>query len=675
MILISRRMGALRLEIMWLTCTLAVCASVADAQKSARDLAEASLEDLMNIQITSVSKKEQKLVTAPAAVYVVTQEDIRRSGLSSIPEILRMVPGLDVAQIDTNQWAISSRGFNGQFANKMLVLIDGRSVYLAGNSGVYWDEQDTLIEDIDRIEVIRGPGAALWGANAVNGVINIITKSSKDTQGGLAVTRAGNEDHTVDEFRYGGTIGIAGTYRAYSKYLRRADHLSDSDTMPGADWTAARGGFRTDWTFSNRDTLTLQGDLFNAKADLEAKVPDLTPPFHEFIGSAAGEKTSGGNVMMNWSHRSSDRSIFTFKSYFDQSRKTSDLIDQRYRTANAELQHAWTPAERHEIVWGVAFRYNVSSFVDSPTLSFPNLNERLYSAFAQDQIHLVQNKLFLILGTKFEHNDFTGFDVQPSMRLLWTPGPKTSVWAAVSRAVRTPSYFNLGGQLNLAAFPTPGGLPAEERLFGSPQFQSETLRAHEIGYRSQISKRLSFDWTAFYNVYHHLSTYEPCTPLVTADPQPLHLVIPLTFSNLMHGGSFGSEISTTWEVMKGWRVISSYSWLDLHLRLDPSSHDTVNQAAEGQSPKHQIQFRSDFDLSRQVQFDSSVYYVGALPALSVPAYTRVDARLSWRPTPPLELSVGGQNLQGGKHLEFVSEGPFAPTRIGRSFYARVAWQF
>jgi len=658
-----------------LICLLAFCVGVAHAQKAVHDLAEASLEDLMNIEITSVSKKEQKLVTAPAAVFVITQEDIRRSGLSSIPEILRMAPGLDVAQIDNNQWAVSARGFNAQFSNKLLVLVDGRSVYQASTSGVYWDEQDIPVrQDIDRIEIIRGPGATLWGANAVNGVINIITKSSADTQGGLISARAGNADQTVDQIRYGGHIGTAGTYRVYGKYSRRKDLPEGRNDVLEPSWAAMAAGFSSDWTPSRKDSLTVQGDGLYQTAGVANTFPILGPPYQS--SSTATDFTSGGNVLANWRHRASDTSVFTLKGYFDFADKNQLLLIENRRTFDLDFQHDWILSPRNEVVWGFGFRHNGSDFGNTATTSIqpPHFSDRLFSAFVQDEFRLIPETLSLIVGSKFEHNDFTGLEVQPSVRLLWTLSARASLWAGVSRAVRTPSFVDEGLDYTALAFPAPNGLTTLVKVYGSPLAQSETLRAHEIGYRSQVGKHLSVDWTGFYNVYQQLKTTEPAQPIFVGGSQP-HLEVPTTYENHMHGESLGMEIAGTWEVAKKWRLSSSYSWLDLQLHLDPGSQAATAEHAEGQSPAHQWQARSEWDLSRHFQWDAMVYFVGALPAQAVPAYTRLDTRLGWQATPTFEISVGGQNLQGGRHVEFVSEGPFGVSTISRTFYVRAAWSF
>ena len=634
-----------------------------------------SLEDLLNIKVTSVSKREEKLIGAPAAVYVITQEDIRRSGLNSLPEVLRLAPGLDIAKVDGNKWAISSRGFNAQFSKMMLVLIDGRSVYLPSNSGVYWDEQETMIEDIERIEVIRGPGATLWGANAVNGVINIITKPAEQTQGVLVSTTVGDEDHSLTSARYGGQAGQRGFYRAYSTYNRRGDLPRSADRYRHDDWTMLRGGFRSDWTLTEQDSLTVQGDIYKERAGLGFKLPTLTPPFQDIFDG--DEDTSGGNVVAKWRHQRYETSVFTLKGYVDHAEKDAATLLEDRTSFDADFQHVWKPLPRHEIVWGGGLRYNVTSFRNSPTVTFlpERRDESLVSGFAQYEFQVVPSTLAVIVGTKLERNDFTGAEVQPSVRFVWMPTPDTALWGAISRAVRTPSYFDEGAELRLAAFPGEQGLPTLLQLFGSEEGLPEALRAHEVGYRRQWTDRLSMDWAGFYNVYHRLQTWEPAQPYTSNEPQPFHLVLPLIVSNRMRGESVGVEVSATLDLTSRWRIASSYSWLHLQLHLEPGSGDFTSESAERKSPKHQVQMRSEVDLSRKVQFDTSVYYVGALPALAVPAYTRIDARLGWRPLRQLELSIGGQNLQGGLRTEYIPEGPFAPSRIGRSFYTRATWRF
>jgi iron complex outermembrane recepter protein len=329
-------------------------ASSVRAQKLTDDLTAASLEDLMNIEVTSVSKREEKLFETAAAIYVITQEDIRRSGATSIPELLRMVPGLNVARIDANKWAISARGFNGQFANKMLVLIDGRSVYTPLFSGVYWDVQDTLLADIERIEVIRGPGATLWGANAVNGVINIITKSAKETQGGLLTVGGGSEETGLGSLRYGGPLGKAAHYRIYTKYFNRTDQVDGLGRSTTGQWAIHRGGFRLDWQASRRDAVTFQGDLYHGSISQQAILPRLSPPFTVAVNDPAD--VGGLNLLTRWSRSASSKSDFTLQFYYDRTQRFDQVVDETRNTYDLDLQHHLAAGRRHDLVGGLGLR-------------------------------------------------------------------------------------------------------------------------------------------------------------------------------------------------------------------------------------------------------------------------------------------------------------------------------
>jgi iron complex outermembrane recepter protein len=659
-----------------LAVLLVLLAGAAKGQKTARDLTESSLEDLMNIEVTTVSKKEQRLSQTPAAIYVITQEDIRRSGMTSLPDLLRMVPGLQVGQIQGGSWAVSARGFNDEYSNKLLVLVDGRSVYSPTDSGVFWDEQDTLLEDIERIEVIRGPGATLWGANAVNGIINIITKTAQHSQGPLAVTGVGDQGQALGAFRYGGELGDAGAYRAFVNYLDgRALSNVQGNTIPGGQ-SSLTAGFRTDWTLSSKDSLTVEGGLMRGRSGAEYSLSHLTPPFRTL--DEIVEKVESGNILANWTHRQSDRSTTSLRVYFDRHDRADDSFHETYSTIDVDFQHQFALFESNDLVWGVGFRDSASRSDGSTSfsLSQPHYNTSLFSGFIQDQWKLAGDRFSVILGSKFEHNNYTGVEIQPGARFLWTPDSRHATWVAVSRAVRTPSAVDRQLQVLTGTFAGRGGTPTVIGLFGDPSFQSEDLLAYELGYRLQAKKRVSVDLAAFYNRYRHLETFEPGAPFFQSTPQPAHLVIPLRESNQMHGDSHGMEISSNWNVTGQWRLIPSYTWLKLDLHPDPTSHDTVSApSADGKSPRNGFQFRSNLDLSRKLQLDAAVYYTGALPALAVDAYTRVDSRLGYRPRPDVDISFTGQNLQGGRHTEFVSSGAYTRATIGRSFFVKLTWGF
>jgi iron complex outermembrane recepter protein len=638
-----------------------------------RDLTEATLEDLMNIEVTTASKREQRLSQTPAAVFVITQEDIRRSGMSNIPDLLRMVPGVQVAQAQGGQWAISARGFNDTFSNKLLVLVDGRSVYSPIDSGVFWDEQDVLLENIERIEVIRGPGATMWGANAVNGVINIITKTAQDTPGALATTGVGDGGQSLAGFRYGGQLGRSGHYRVSTKYLHGRSLWDSTDMRDLGGQSALSVGIRAEWALSGRDSLTVQGDIFRSTA--ETDLVDGKVPFA--LTDRAVAETSGGSVMANWTRTESETSKTVLQVYFSHPQRSEAIYGDSYSTVDVDFHHERALSESNALMWGVGFRDSSLHTSGTPYASFspPSRNDALFSSFVQDQWTIVPDRVAFIVGSKFERNGFTGLEIQPSARILWTPDSSHTLWAAASRAVRAPSML----EFNLHAYPGtsegPGGIPIVPEVLGSTSFRSEDALAYELGYRLQARQRFSVDVAAHYDTYTHLKTYEVGAPSFEFAPQP-HLSIQSRFANLMSGETHGFEIASNWSVTDRWRLVPSYSLLRLHMRLDPTSADVASRGyIEGQSPRQQVQFRSNLDISRKLQFDAAAYYTGALPNLAIPAYTRLDARLGYRPREIFEISLSGQNLQGGRHTEFVSAGPYTMAQIGRSFLLKLTWGF
>jgi iron complex outermembrane receptor protein len=637
-----------------------------ETYRSPSELKKLSVEELLDIDVTSVSKYPEKLSAAAAAVAVLTQEDIQTSGFTSIPEALRLVPGLDVARVDSHTWAISSRGFNDVFANKLLVLIDGRTVYTPLFSGVFWEVQDTLLEDIDRIEVVRGPGATLWGANAVNGVINIITKSARDTQGLLVSSGGGTEDRGFANVRYGVKVDDNAFLRIYAKYFDRDSSVLPDDTTAHDAWDMFRAGFRLDWEPTNQNSFTVQGDIYTGNQDEDYLVPTTRFPFAGKI--EATDTVSGGNLLGRWSHSFSADSQLTVQAYYDRTERDSPIFGEKRDTGDIDLQHRFSLGERQEVIWGLGFRathddvtnsLNVSLLPDSRTLS-------LYSAFVQDEISIVPELFRLTLGSKFEHNDFTGFEIQPSARVLWTPGHSQTFWASVSRAVRTPSRAESDIVLNPAPpVPLP---PGSITILGNPNMDSEELLAYELGYRVQPIDQLKLDLTAFYNDYDHLRTLEPTIP----GP-----VSPSKVANNLFGESYGTEISATAQVTNRWRLQGSYSYLEVQLHRKSGSRDSSTEATtEGSSPHHQFFIRSLVDLGWNIQFDSTLRYVDVLPAQKIPSYLTLDLRLAWSPRKDLEFAIVGQNLLDDRHPEF------APTFIGtqqteveRSVYGTVVWRF
>jgi len=647
------------------------------AQEAPTDLGSKSVEDLMNIEVTSVSKKEQKLSRIASAIFVVTKDDIRRSGATNIPDVLRMVPGLDVAQINGSTWEISARGFNSQFANKLLVMIDGRTVYSPLFSGVYWDVQDVPLEDIERIEVIRGPGATVWGANAVNGVINIITKTAKETQGGLLTAGSGTHEPGFGIAQYGGQFHQATSYRFFVKGFdyNSFPSLSGQNGQDGSD--LLHSGFRVDSTLSKRDSLTVQGDLYEGHDGELANTVLLTPPFSEVL--ATSTSTSGGNLLGRWDHTFSPHSDTSLQVYFDRTQRNGVIEGERVNTADIDFQHHIGWGSRQDFVWGVGYRYISYDTRGSLEVSFNPASRglQLFSSFVQDEITLKPDRLYLTVGAKLEHNDFTGFEFQPSTRIAWTASEKNMFWAAYSRARRTPSPVDRGIAARFAAFPGPGGLPIVLTAEGSPDTVSENLDAFEAGYRAQLRDNVSLDLSTFYNRYGDLATIEPGLPFLELNPPPPHLNVPVIFSNQMHGETHGIEMAVNWKLTDRWTLSPGYAFERIHLQTNPTSQDTSSVlSGEGNSPHVQAQLRSSVVLPRRFEWNASVYFVGRLPAQNVPAYTRVDSGGTWRASERLAISLVGQNLLQDHHLEAGSSDQVEfSSLIKRSVFVMFTWQF
>jgi iron complex outermembrane receptor protein len=658
-------------------CILGSVTLPARPQQKPDDLTNHSLEDLMNIEVTSVSKTEQKLSRTASAVFVITQDDISRSGATNIPDLLRMVPGLDVAQINASSWAISARGLNGRLVNKLLVMVDGRTVYVPTFGGVFWDVQDLPLEDIERIEVIRGPGGSIWGANAVNGVINILTKKAAATPGAMVVAGGGNLDQGFGTMQYGGDSGKSTDYRVYAKYFNQ-DHMPDPAGQSGADgWHVLRGGFRADSSLSSKDTLTVLGDLYSGREGLPTTVlTSIASPGPQ--GILTQVNLSGGYLQSVWNHVYSSRSDTTLQLSYDRYAR-SDAIGETRSSLDVDFQHHYAWRERQDVVWGFDYRYSASRSAGSLTASLnpASLNTQLFSAFIEDEIVVVPERLYVTVGTKLEHHYYTGFSAMPSGRVAWTPSEHHMFWAAASHVVRTPATTDVSLRANLGAFPGPGGIPALISLFGNPHFKNEGLVAYEIGYRATVREQLSVDFAAYYNSYSDLQTTEPSAPFFEPTPTPPHLVLPLTFGNLMHGETHGLEIAANWKLTNRWTLSPGYAFERIHMHLAPTSQDTESVGeAEGDSPVHSAQLRSDVILPRGLSWGVSAYFVDRLADASVPSYTRLDTSVSWQLGERTSLSVVGQNLLRDRHEEFFDfTGTAKTTLVKRSAYAKLAWRF
>jgi iron complex outermembrane receptor protein len=641
------------------------------------DLTSLSLEDLMNTKVSSVSKTEQKISRTASAIFVITGADIVRSGATNIPDLLRMVPGLDVAQINSNTWAISARGLNGRFSNKLLVMVDGRTVYTPTFGGVLWDTLDLPLENIERIEVIRGPGGTVWGANAVNGVINIITKKAAETRGGMLVAGGGNLDQGFGTAQYGGGLAKNTNYRVFTKYLNQ-DHLPAPAGAVGFDgWHLLRGGFRTDSHLSGKDNLTVEGDLYTGQENSPSTfLPSVTSPGLQNIDIEV--PLSGGFLSSTWDHAVSARSDTKLQISFDRY-KRRDILTEERNTFAIEFQHHFVWGNRQDVVWGGGYRYSDSNTRGNLTASFspPDLGMQLFSTFFQDEVALVPNKLYVTLGTKLEHNLYTGFTWMPSARVSWTPTTRHMFWAATSRADRTPAESDASVRANVGGFPGAGGTPVLLAFVGNPRFKNEELMAYELGYRVAPSTHLSMDFATYYSDYDHQGTTEPAAPFFETTPSLPHFVLPFTFQNLMHGEAHGLEMAANWKVTDRWMLSPGYAFEQIHMHLDATSQDTSSVLhAEGSSPVHSGQLRSHLNLLHGIGWDVSAYFVERLKSGAIPSYTRLDTGLTWRWTEGLSMSVVGQNLVKDRHLEFVdSSGVVRSTLIKRSVYAKFTWQF
>ncbi len=644
------------------------CASTAAAFD--RDLTELSLEDLTNVEVTSVSKTAEKRNQAAAAIAVITGEDIRRTGATSIPEALRLAPGLHVGRINTNSWSVSSRGFAGSNSSKLLVLMDGRSIYTPLFSGVFWDAQDMMLADVDRIEVIRGPGGTLWGANAMNGVINIDTKSARDTHGGLVEAGGGNEERGFGAFRYGAQLGDDFHYRVFANYFDRAGGFNPDG--PAHDtWRLGHVGFRSDFDATRDDALTLQGDLYDGEAgllrsQLAVASPDGTP----LINSTRHDTDlAGGNVLGRWRRTLSAASDLTLQAYYDRTERRDPAFIDVLDTFDVDLQHRLPAPFGHEIVWGIGYRLMSDTFrTDTPVVALrsPQANDQLVSGFVQDEIALFANTLRFTIGTKLERNDYSGFEVQPSGRVAWTPDATHTTWAAVSRAVRTPTRIERDFLVD-ARDPS-GDLAA--RLDGNRSLRAEKLTSLELGYRWQPLATLFVDVATFYNLYDDLVTMEIGTP----STEGATTIFPLSNRNEMHGDAYGGEVALNWAPVNGWRLAGSYSALVLELATEPGSNDTSSGLVEDASPQHQIEVHSFVDLPRGFELDTMVRWVDELSSPEgdrpTPSYWNADVRLGWRGPSGVELSVAGQNLLDDHHEEFPGG-----TQVERGVYGKLSWRF
>lgn len=627
----------------------------------------------MNIQVTSVSKREQKLSRTAAAIFVITQEDIQRSGATNIPDLLRMVPGLDVAQINANNWAVSARGFNSRVASGLLVLIDGRSLYSPDFAGVFWQIQQLMLEDIERIEVIRGPGATLWGANAVCGVVNIITKKAQDTQGGLVSTRVGVQERGSVSVRYGASDRDRVNYRVYASYFNRGGFQNALGQEARDDWYGTFGGFRSDWRLSRRDSLTIEGDAYNDSTHMQTNLPVFAPPFTAMPLTTT--TFHGGDVNSRWTRTYSPKSEISLRMYYDGFSRDDILIDAFINTFNVDFEQRLALGSRHDLVWGAGYRFTDDSTAVGQAIS---LNPRAFQThlpwvFVQDEVALIRGHVWFTPGINFENAPFTGYNVQPSGRILWSISPSHSLWTSAALVDRTAQRFERSLHDITAVFPALDGSLASVDLFGSPSAGDQDTLDFQIGYRAQITNTFTTDLATFYDHYSDLQTTEPGASFFSSTPVP-HTVFPLYYANGMHGKGYGSEISISWKPVQPWKLSTGYSFLRLFFQLNPGSQSPNSLLTAGDNPQHQFQIRSQLNLPHQAEFDTYIYHTGQLADQFVPANTRLDVRLGWHPREMVDISLTGQNLLDQRHLEFLNNTGIVSTYNPRRVFAEVIWR-
>ena len=657
-------------------------------------LAEMKLEDLLQVEVTSVTKMAAPLSESPAAIYVVTPEDMRRNGVLSVPEALRQVPGLEVARIDSGGYAVSARGMNARLNRQLLVLIDGRSVYSQLNSGVAWESLDVMIEDLDRIEVIRGPGATLFGANAVNGVINIVTKKAKDTQGLLLTGGGGTATLGYGGLRYGGRLATNAYYRIYGTYLNRdatgaaastapasgghgvpgngqqpgsstgqtpdPTSGSTSNSPPGSEvdprpepslrdnpadfMENGLGGVRVDWEATPTDLVTFQGDYF-------------AQTYQYPLSAWQWNRNQAANYLQRWDHTFSDESAMTWQLYYDHVNRNTEVFREVRHTGDVDFQHNFTLGQRQRWLWGAGYRYTTDEVTAAPEAPVyfdpPSAAKQTFSAFVQDEITVVEKRLKTTLGTKLEHNDFTGFEIQPGLRTVYTPAEQHVIWGAISRAARTPSRE----EFDLVA------ASSRNVIVGNPELASEELTAYELGYRFLPKPNLTLDLATYYNVYDRMRTIETVRTIGGIDY--------VSSRNNGYGETYGAEISATWRPLDQWRLTASYTALMVQMHQRPGVVNPGFETVEGNTPHHQAQFHSYWDLPGHFEFDQGLYYVDNVPNQNVAAYTRLDLGLGWRPSKHFEARLSFQNVARDSHYEFGN----GSSSIERAVFGQITVRF
>jgi|APSaa5957512622_1039677.scaffolds.fasta_scaffold05454_2 iron complex outermembrane recepter protein len=680
-------MNSLSRDILLTFAILALLCQSASAQENIVELMSMSMEELMDIEVSLTSRTEIRLFETAAATFVLTGDDIRRAGVTSLPEALRLVPGMQVASIDANKWAISARGFANRFANKLLVLVDGRHIYSPLFAGVFWEALDVVLEDVERIEVVRGPGATLWGANAVNGIVNIVTRGAKDTQGfygGFTRSFTGKDKSRAGH--YGGRLKGGGYYRVYGKHFGRDRFFDTRGRGVDDEWEILGGGFRGDWK-KRRDSFSLQGGLYSN--EIEQNLPPERSPPAELLDASQDAAHTGGHLLARWHRALSPRSDFSLKGYYDLYERDDGLNDTRSEAYEIDFQHHFAPRPHRDLIWGLSYRRTRDETRGSFELSFEpsDADGDLYSAFVHGEAALIDGRLRLAVGTKLEHNQYTDLEYQPSGRIIWTPDENQALWAAVTRAVRTPALSDFRFAPDFSNLPEGPSEPPENPFVSNrPDFQSETLRALEVGYRFRAATGLFFDLAAYYNDYAGLRLVplvpSPFAPLPGTPPSgspPPGLPPGPRDIEPVDAATFGGELVADWKLDRG-RLRATWALVDFDLPAG-APHPA------GTEPELRFYLWPSLDLGAHVQVDAILRHVNPLGrprfaaeavefASALAGYTDLDLRLAWRPGRRLELSIVGQNLLDEHRPEFTG---FVldsqPSEIRRVVFGAMRWTF
>lgn len=665
--------------------TLLVSSSALAEEANSLDL---SLQELMNVEVTSVSKQKQPLSNSPAAIYVITNEAIRHSGATSIPQALRDVPGLHVAQMDSQKWAVSSRGFNGRYNNKLLVMIDGRTLYSPAFSGVYWEVQDVLMADVERIEVIRGPSAALWGANAVNGVINIITKHSADTLDGYAEIGAGDYEQAFAGLRYGTQLSDSATSRVYIKANSRdsLEHLSqdlESNLVESAasvskdnSWNHLQMGGRLDAQLEADTSLTISSDFYTTKMEQASNIASVeAPAYRDFYDEEL--KSEGVNLLVKYTKALSATSEYSLQSYFDYTNRDEQLYQLKTNTFDVDFQHQFIMGNDHNILWGLGYRFIEDDLHSTSILTStesPSTNTQLWSAFISDELTLIDDKLWLTVASRFEHNDYTGFEFQPNIRLMWQIDNQNNLWTSIARAVRTPSRVENNISVNaLNIAPTQSSPLVKVLVIGSDDYQSEEITSYEVGYRFMPIKTLSFDTAIFYNQYDKLrSASEGTTDFST---YPDYVTQSTVFENQYDGYNYGAELSALWAINEQLQLRANYSYI--HNEFDGVL------AQNTKAPGHMVSSIIDWKLHKTLDVNLVWRFIDNTELISgngsttktIESYQGVDVAINWAMSPNVMLSAYGKNLFYPAHLEYEAESILLPYRVGPSYFVKASVNF